>query len=558
MDQTFNGIDFLSALVLLFLFLYVLFTNEIRQLHKVYIGFHLAMMTWPFGMFSMSMTDEPAYQWYYINLSFIGISFLGYGWLMFSLMLTRGLYRVRKAAYLLLGLPALLAAVMITLNPIHGQFAEMVGTWANDREYGPVFWYLMVISVIYLALGGAVMARTLVKTKDFAFRRQIVLFLLGQSIMLLLAIADTVLTSTPWVPGFAHLEGLTSVGIVFSDICFVIAIRKHNAFRVISIALREVVDSMDTGIVILDDRQTVLDRNVVASRFVPTKIGQPFPIERLLEGALEPGFGRSFLSAYFHETGKFLQTEVLVREPQQDAEPVHVSVRITPIYSENGAYVGRIVTLQDVTEWRRLVHELHDRNEDLMQRNAELTIMQEELSLANRKLELLATTDPLTGCYNRRYLFQMLEYQIAVEQRYHVPFSLLLFDVDHFKQINDTYGHHIGDEVLRHTASLIRGRLRESDIFARYGGEEFTIYLPHTEKKDAVKLAEQLRNIVESQVVHTDRGDIRITISMGLISVDGDGYDDVNPKQFLIEVMRKADAALYQAKDEGRNRVVVA
>jgi len=554
MEQTFNGIDFLSALALLFLFLYVLFTNEIRQLHKVYIAFHCAMMTWPYGMFSASMTTDPVYQWYYVNLAFVGISFLGYGWLMFSLMLTRGLYRMKKAGYLVLGIPALVAALLITLNPVHGQFATTATTWLSDRTYGPVFWYLGGISVFYLLLGSTVMIRALFKTKDFAFRRQIVLFLLGQSIMLLLAILDTVFTSTPLVPGLENVQGLTSLGIVFSDICFVIAIRKNNAFRIISIALREVVDSMDTGIVILDDRHTVLDRNAVATRFLPMTVGQPFPIEVLMEGALEPGFGRGFLSSYFHETGKFLQTEVLVREHA----PIHVSVKITPIYSDNGAFVGRIVTMQDVTEWRRLVYELHDRNEDLTVRNSELTMMQEELSLANRKLELLATTDPLTGCYNRRYLFQMLEYQIAVEQRYRVPFSLILFDVDHFKQINDTYGHHIGDEVLRHTSTLIRARLRESDIFARYGGEEFTIYLPHTESRDALRLAEQLRYIVESQVVSTDRGDIQITISMGLISIDGDSYEGVNPKHFLVEVMRKADAALYQAKEQGRNRVVVA
>ncbi|TLS48389.1 diguanylate cyclase [Paenibacillus antri] len=554
MEQTFNGIDFLSALALLFLFLYVLFTNEIRQLHKVYIAFHIAMMTWPYGMFMLSITPDQDYQWYAVNLAFVGLSFLGYGWLMFSLMLTKGLYRMKKAGYLVLGLPALVAAVLVTLNPWHGLFAATPTTWLAERTYGPVFWYLAGISVLYVLLGSVVMIRALFKTKDFGFRRQIVLFLLGQSIMLLLALLDTVYTSTPLFPHLENVTGLTSLGIVFSDICFVIAIRKNNAFRIISIALREVVDSMDTGIVILDDRHNVLDRNAVATRFFPMTVGQPFPIESLMEGALEPGFGRGFLSSYFNETGKFLQTEVLVREQA----PIHVTVKITPIYSDNGSYVGRIVTLQDVTEWRRLVHELHDRNEDLTLRNGELTLMQEELSVANRKLELLATTDPLTGCYNRRYLFQMLEYQIAVEQRYRVPFSLILFDVDHFKQINDTYGHHIGDEVLRHTSTLIRARLRESDIFARYGGEEFTIYLPHTENRDAYRLAEQLRRIVESQVVATDRGDIQITISMGLISVDGDSYEDENPKQFLVEVMRKADAALYRAKEQGRNRVVVA
>jgi two-component system cell cycle response regulator len=553
MNLTFNWMDFLSFLILLFLFLHVLFTNEIRQLHKVYIAFHLAMMIWPFGMFSLSMTSNINYQWHYVNLAFIGISFLGYGWLMFSLMLTKGLYRVKKGGYLLLGFPALVSAVLITLNPLHGKFI-LTGDWLEGPVYGPVFWYLVGISILYVLLGSAVMIRALMRTKDFGFRRQIVLFLLGQSLMLILALLDTVVTSTNWISGWENTKGLTSLGIVLSDICFVIAIRKNNAFRIISIALREVVDSMDTGIVILDDRHNVLDRNTVATRFCPMTVGQPFPIETLMEGALEPVFGKGFLSSYFHESGKFLSTEVLVREQT----PLHVSLRITPIYNDNGSFVGRIVTLQDVTEWRRLVYELHDRNEDLTVRNSELTLMQEELSLANRKLELLATTDPLTGCYNRRYLFQMLEYQIAVEQRYHVPFSLLLFDVDHFKQINDTYGHHIGDEVLQHTAALIRERLRESDIFARYGGEEFTVYLPHTDKKDAIRLAEQLRLIVESQVVRTDRGDIQITVSMGLMSVEGGSYGGENPKQFLVDVMRQADSALYQAKDQGRNRVVVA
>lgn len=555
MDLTFNWMDFLSFLVLAVLLLHVLFTNEIRQLHKVYIAFHLAMMMWPFGMFSMWMTTVPAYQWTYLNLAFVGISFLGYGWLMFSLMLTKGLYRVKKAGYLLLGAPAALSAVLVTLNPWHGLFAAPVdGAWAYERTYGPLFVYLIAISLFYLALGTGVMLRAFVRSQDAGFRRQIVLFVVGQWMMIALAIADTVVTSTSLLPGLAGVAGLTSFGIVISDICFVIAIRKHNAFRVVSIALREVVDSMDTGIVILDDRHHVLDRNAVAARFCSMTTGQPFPIEKLIEGALEPAFGRNFLFSYFHDANKFLSTEVIVREPT----PIHVSVRITPIFNEYGAYVGRIVLLQDVTEWRRLVHELHDRNEDLMLRNGELTRMQEELSRANRKLETLATTDPLTGCYNRRYLHQMLEYQLAVEQRYHVPFSLLLFDVDHFKQINDTFGHHIGDEVLCHMAQVIRERLRESDIFARYGGEEFTIYLPHTEKRDAIRLAEQLRTMVESQVVETDRGPIRITISMGLISVEGGSYTGENPKEFLVDVLRKADKALYQAKDQGRNRVVVA
>ena len=110
-----------------------------------------------------------------------------------------------------------------------------------------------------------------------------------------------------------------------------------------------------------------------------------------------------------------------------------------------------------------------------------MTRIQQDLSDANKKLEQLATTDSLTGCYNRRYLYQMMEYQISVDARYGAPFSLILLDIDYFKQTNDKYGHQIGDLVLRHTADLISSRLRKTDILARYGGEEFAVFLPHTE-----------------------------------------------------------------------------
>jgi two-component system cell cycle response regulator len=151
----------------------------------------------------------------------------------------------------------------------------------------------------------------------------------------------------------------------------------------------------------------------------------------------------------------------------------------------------------------------------------------------------------------------MLEHQLAVDHRYHVPFSLIMFDVDYFKQINDKYGHHTGDEVLRHTASVIQGRLRDTDIFARYGGEEFVIHLPHTMKSDALRLAEELRELVESQVISTDRGDVRVTISMGVISMEGRMYEG-SPKQWLFDLLREADNALYKAKRSGRNRIVSA
>jgi len=143
-----------------------------------------------------------------------------------------------------------------------------------------------------------------------------------------------------------------------------------------------------------------------------------------------------------------------------------------------------------------------------------------------------------------------------VDKRYRVPFSFILLDIDYFKRTNDTYGHQVGDQVLKQTVDLISSRLRQTDIFARYGGEEFAIFLPHTKREFAVKLAEELRLLVENNTMETELGDVKITISIGIAS-----SDDVEPertndvKRYIDELIAKADAALYRAKNQGRNRI---
>ncbi|WP_274365484.1 histidine kinase N-terminal 7TM domain-containing diguanylate cyclase [Paenibacillus thermotolerans] len=556
MTLEFNWVDFAAFGVLNLLFIYVLFAIEIRQLHKVYIFFHFAMMLWPFGQFSLSMTDEPLYHRIYLNLSFIGIAMLCFGWLLFSIMLTRGNGTINPARALLLALPAVAAGAIVLTDPIHGKFAAPIGGLLTDRSYGPFFWYFAACCMLYIISGALIMLLALRRSEAYTYRRQVIFFIAGLTLLLGCAALDTAINAKQWLPELEGTRGLTSLGIVASGFCFVFAMRKHNVFQVVSLALREVVDSMETGIVILDQHHVVLDHNASGRRYCPVPIGRSFPIMSLMEGAIEPQFGRKFLHSYFHEKGKFLQTEIMIWDEKRN--PIHVTMRITPVYNESGIYIGRIVTFQDVTEWRHLVRELHDRNEVLVHRNHDLTLIQHELSEANRKLELLATTDPLTGCYNRRYLFQMLEHQLAVEHRYRVPFSIILFDVDHFKQINDSFGHQIGDEVLKHTASVIRGRLRETDIFARYGGEEFIIHLPHTMKSDALVLAEELRTLVESQIYRTDRGEVNITISIGVISSEGRGHNGESPKEWLADLLKEVDQALYEAKHTGRNRIVFA
>lgn len=166
-------------------------------------------------------------------------------------------------------------------------------------------------------------------------------------------------------------------------------------------------------------------------------------------------------------------------------------------------------------------------------------------------LKNIANSDALTGVGNRRYFLEAGKKEYARARRYAQPLSLVMMDIDKFKNINDTYGHDIGDIALKALADICVETLRTSDLFARLGGEEFAAILPSTEIEGAFLLAERLRICVEEMVTPSSKGDIRYTISMGVTQMRGDEGED-------IEIMlNRSDKGLYEAKEGGRNRVVV-
>jgi len=166
------------------------------------------------------------------------------------------------------------------------------------------------------------------------------------------------------------------------------------------------------------------------------------------------------------------------------------------------------------------------------------------------KLERLATFDSLTGLYNRRAVLGKLQELINFANRYKEDFSLSMLDIDHFKKVNDDYGHLTGDEVLEKIAVLIRRNVRDTDIVGRYGGEEFIIILPKTNLSSAWVVAERLRSIIEKAEMKDSAGNIfAITVSQGLAGWERD--EDV------ASLISRADEALYKAKEKGRNRVQI-
>ncbi|MGD9241435.1 MAG: sensor domain-containing diguanylate cyclase [Desulfobacterales bacterium] len=178
----------------------------------------------------------------------------------------------------------------------------------------------------------------------------------------------------------------------------------------------------------------------------------------------------------------------------------------------------------------------------------------ESLEKANGEIRLLSRKDSLTGCYNRGYLNEHLPHEIKRASRYHHPFSLALCDLDHFKKVNDTYGHLCGDMVLKEFVECIKSLIRsDMDWLARYGGEEFLLVLPETSFQNASRLAERLRKQISKKAFKWEGEKIAITASFGVT-----GFDKISPNENFSpdDLIDMADQYLYQAKNKGRNKVV--
>ena len=175
--------------------------------------------------------------------------------------------------------------------------------------------------------------------------------------------------------------------------------------------------------------------------------------------------------------------------------------------------------------------------------------LQDELKTAKQRYKELSITDYLTQIYNRRHFMELFTLEFSRSLRYQFPLSLIIFDIDNFKAINDTYGHLVGDKVIKNIADLISPEIRSHDVFARYGGEEFILMLPQTPLEGAMLVSEKLRDkIAKFDFEGLGRG--RVTISLGVATHPTPNIKDTK------DLIAAADNALYQAKGRGKNRVV--
>lgn len=324
--------------------------------------------------------------------------------------------------------------------------------------------------------------------------------------------------SIPFVAAMAYTMELTPKGfdpvpfaLVFAVVFFALAILRGGLFDILPRARELAFDAVAEGILVLDGDHRVVHVNQSLRRLFGNQAWQ--------EGAFLPQsspIGEAVLSML--AAG---QTHAEVLLPTQHNGTHEYQIKMYPILNSNGSEEGKTVLIGDVTETRRLI----------------------------RTLNQQATTDALTGVYNRRYLIELGESELQKAHQMSLPFTVVLMDLDRFKQINDRFGHAAGDKALQEVAQCFRAGVRSTDIVGRYGGDEFAIILFGATREQAQHVLERLQNCMERLNLQESGERLSISASFGGVTCNGTCYAPLD------ELLRQADRALYRAKQQGGKRI---
>lgn len=384
-------------------------------------------------------------------------------------------------------------------------FTPVAGTLAlTDWDPGPWFLIHSAYSFLLIAAALVTMVRVILRSAG-VFRRQLLALLIAIVPPVLLTVMNTLQLMPPD-------QLATPLGFVLTGGALAVAVIFYQMTNVVPIARELLIEQMDDGMLVLDERQRIIDMNPAMQALIGQQRGRL--LSRPLREALTER-GELYDRIVAAETAP---TEVSLAG---SAAPQQYEIT-TRTLTERGRPMGRLIVLRNITRLKAIQAELFTH----------------------------ATTDMLTGLYNRRQFLLLAHAQLEVAVRHRHPLAVLLFDIDRFKLINDTYGHAVGDEVLRAVARTARATLRTADILCRYGGEEFAVLLPETGVNEAYPAADRLRQAIAACRI-PDQAAIAPTISVGLALYDAEHDAD------LELLLWQADQAMYHAKQAGRNRVMV-
>lgn len=500
-----------------------------RPLFTLLLASAVWAATYALTWLSTDVTD----QIFWLNATYFGVVVIPPALLVFTLQYTgKGGWLTRRRLAFLAIWPVL-TFLVVWSNPLHHWFhasfmqIELGGFLALSWTRGPWFWLNVVFSYGLLLVAFVLLMREMTHVPP-GFRSQIR--------MILIAFA------WPWVASITTQSGLNPwpeldlapIAFSMTGIFILYGLYYHRLLDLVPVARSQVLENMQDGVLVLDLQRRVVDMNpaAIAMLGVTRKqaIGQPVEAAFIhFPETLEMFIGR----------GSAQEVVRLVGEPER-----YLDVRLSRLEDQAGRRLGYLVVGREITD-------AHLREEELRNANLHLQGQFKEIETLQVELREQAIRDPLTGLHNRRFLDEVLLPIFETALSNQQPVSMVMVDLDRFKNLNDEYGHHAGDLVLQQLAQLLMRFSRGGDVICRYGGEEILAVLPGVGAEVAARRVEEWRAAWAALVIEHADHRLQNTFSAGVAAFPAHGATSD-------DVLRAADRALYVAKDAGRNRVAVA
>lgn len=438
------------------------------------------------------------------KVAYMGVPFTGLLLLQFSMDYSTGmnLSRPLRAGLYLLGASFSIAVFLYPDIPLfYENLSFSTEGLVNHLVVtpGPLYYPCIIYGSLFTILAIVNLVASFIREKRYEgiiiFIIAVILPLFAQFYTMLFGLIDG------WNPQRTAL----ALSVVF--LAFYLARYKQARWQ--STGRELVVQEMDDGFILLDNKGTVIDHNEAAEKFFSV-LGQRKRRLKIDE-------------VWQHSPIEYLEYGVHHMDIQKGGEVINFKITTSPLVAE-GETTGTLIVINDDTANNKMLKEL----------------------------TRMARIDELTGLNNRATFFNdaTISFNLAKREESNKGCALML-DIDYFKNVNDTYGHAVGDEVLRYIGHMLINRFRHTDICGRYGGEELSIWMPATSLEGSIKVAEEIRSLVEDHVFDAEGTTFKVTVSIGIAcmrSLEIHTFD---------ELMKKADFALYEAKHSGRNRVCV-
>jgi len=493
-------------------------------------GLLFAMFLWGL-MYAFTWAVIPLHlKIFWLKAMYFGVVMVPALFLVFTLQITHRDRWLTLRNFIILSIEPLVILLLIWLYPsqlfaaIHPAFKDGFTTMQIQRGAWVLINSIYSYSVILLSFFLLIQSS---RSANSFFKRQYRIVLYGSIIPLALSIF-----SQTQYTALDQLD-LTPITFGISGIVCTYAIFRHQFMNLIPIARGRLIESMSDGVLVVDAQGRIVDINPSMKNFLddePTSF-----LGKNISEALNIWNG----NAERLLAGQEIRTELkLPNKPS-----LYVDLRVTLLYDNDQHLNGRLIIFRDITDRKEVEKDLRHAMDRLQTQLIEIGLLQSQLREQ-------AIRDVLTNLFNRRYLEETLERELARASRENYPLCLVMMDLDHFKSINDTYGHEAGDVVLKMLGKIVTDQSRQGDFVCRFGGDEFMLVMPNISVDIAKERAISLLKMVSSTQFPFGRFNLTTTLSMGISWYPAHG-------EIKEDLLRTADRALYTAKNAGRNQVAV-